>query len=241
MMKYNIAIIDDDKVQRDYLFKMLNSWKLFNKLNIKMFSNAESFLFDYDDNKDYDILLLDIEMEKINGIELAEKVRKENERVQIIFITGFMDYMSYGYDVSALHYLIKPVSNDKLYQVLDKAVNVLSKKEQNIIIKAEGQNIIVKLNEIVYIESFGHYISIVTINNKEFMIKNGINSFFKKLDKNFFIPHRSYIVNLKYIKVITKSSVILDDGKEIPIAKNNFEQLNKAFINYYKGEQYGNI
>lgn len=235
-MKYNIAIIDDELIQREYLLTILNSWKSSNELNIKMFNNAEAFLFDYEENKDYDILLLDIEMEKLNGIELAKKIRKDNERIQIIFITGFTDYISYGYDVSALHYLMKPVSNVKLYQVLDKAINILSKKEQNIIIKVDGQNIIIKLSDIVYIESLGHYISINTINKEEFVIKNGINKFMKELDKNFVIPHRSYIVNLKYIKIITKNSIILDNNKEIPIAKNNFEQLNKAFIKYYKGE-----
>ena len=140
-MKYNIAIIDDEQVQREYLITIINSWKKSSELNIKTFHNAESFLFDYEDNKDYDILLLDIEMDKINGIELAQKVRKDNERVQIIFITGFADYMSMGFDVSALHYLMKPVSKEKLHQVLDKAVKLLSKKETNIIIKVDGQNI----------------------------------------------------------------------------------------------------
>lgn len=235
-MKYNIAIIDDELIQREYLFAILKSWKSSNDFNIKMFNNAEAFLFDYENNKDFDILLLDIEMEKLNGIELAKKIRKDNERVQIIFITGFIDYISLGYDVSALHYLIKPVSNDKLYQVLDKAINILSKKEANIIIKVDGQNIIIKLNDIMYIESLGHYISINTINKEEFIIKNGINKFKNELNSSFIIPHRSYIVNLKYIKIITKNSIILDNNKEIPIAKNNFEQLNKAFIKYYKGE-----
>lgn len=235
-MKYNIAIIDDELIQREYLFTILNSWKSSNELNIKMFNNAETFLFDYEENKDYDILLLDIEMEKLNGIELAKKIRRDNEKVQIIFVTGFTDYISYGYDVSALHYLIKPVSTDKLHHVLNKAINILSKKEQNIIIKVDGQNIIIKLNDITYIESLGHYININTIKKEEFVIKNGINNFMKELNENFVIPHRSYIVNLKYVKIITKNSIILDNDKEIPISKNNFEQLNKAFIKYYKGE-----
>lgn len=235
-MKYNIAIIDDELIQREYLFTILNSWKSSNELNIKMFNNAEAFLFDYEENKDYDILLLDIEMEKLNGIELAQKIRRDNEKVQIIFVTGFSDYISLGYDVSALHYLIKPVSTDKLHHVLNKAINILSKKEQNIIIKVDGQNIIIKLNDIIYIESLGHYININTIKKEEFVIKNGINKFMKELNENFVIPHRSYIVNLKYVKIITKNSIILDNDKEIPISKNNFEQLNKAFIKYYKGE-----
>ena len=75
-----------------------------------MFPSAESFLFDYAEQKNYDFLLLDIEMPSMNGVELAQKIRQENNAVQIIFITGYSDFMAEGYEVSALHYLMKPVS-----------------------------------------------------------------------------------------------------------------------------------
>ena len=83
-----------------------------------MFPSAESFLFDYAEQKNYDFLLLDIEMPSMNGVELAQKIRQENNAVQIIFITGYSDFMAEGYEVSALHYLMKPVSFDKLSKVL---------------------------------------------------------------------------------------------------------------------------
>lgn len=76
---------------------------------IKAFPSAEAFLFHYADAKDFDILLLDIEMGGMVGVELAREVRRDNETVQIIFITGYSDYIAAGYDVAALHYLVKPV------------------------------------------------------------------------------------------------------------------------------------
>ena len=85
-------------------------------------SSAESFLFHYAEESDYDILLLDIEMGKINGIELARRIRHDNETIQIVFTTGYYDFISEGYEVSALQYLMKPVSYEKLESVLNKAV-----------------------------------------------------------------------------------------------------------------------
>lgn len=78
---------------------------------------GESFLFRYEEKKDYDILLLDVEMKAISGMELARRIRRENDSVQIVFITGYPDYISEGYDVSALHYLMKPISAGKLSEV----------------------------------------------------------------------------------------------------------------------------
>lgn len=71
--------------------------------------SAEAFWFQYEEEKDYEILLLDIEMEQMNGIELATKLRTDDETIQIIFITGYPDYIAQGYEVAALHYLMKPV------------------------------------------------------------------------------------------------------------------------------------
>lgn len=79
------------------------------------FSSAEAFLFKYEEDKSFDILLLDIQMKAMDGVELAEKIRENNDGVQIVFITGFTDYFSRGYDLSAFHYLIKPVKKRKVF------------------------------------------------------------------------------------------------------------------------------
>ncbi len=77
------------------------------------FPSAEAFLFHYAEDKSCDILLLDVEMGAMNGVELAKRIREENDALQIVFITGYTDYIAEGYDVSALHYLVKPVSREK--------------------------------------------------------------------------------------------------------------------------------
>lgn len=79
------------------------------------------FFFCYAEDKSFDLLLLDVEMPGTDGVTLAKTVRQENEAVQIVFITGYSDYIAEGYDVAALHYLVKPVSREKLFAVLDRA------------------------------------------------------------------------------------------------------------------------
>ena len=94
-MRYKIAICDDSDEDRQYVFDMINRWASAEGyfVNVKMFPSAESFLFNYEDESDYDILLLDIEMGAMDGVTLAKRLRKDNETVQIVFITGFSEYI----------------------------------------------------------------------------------------------------------------------------------------------------
>ena len=141
-MKLKIAICDDDGSQRDYLAETVLAWAKKNRhlAELLPYANAKAFLFAYEQEKDFDILLLDVEMPDISGIELAKAVRRENQSVQIIFITGFYEYFSDGFDVSALHYLIKPVDAAKLCPVLDRAVANLAYRERRVLVStADGE------------------------------------------------------------------------------------------------------
>ncbi|MDE6710036.1 MAG: LytTR family DNA-binding domain-containing protein, partial [Oscillospiraceae bacterium] len=111
-----IAICDDDNSQINALKKMLTEWN--SNTIISEYNSAEQFLFNYPDVS-CDLLLLDIEMGDMNGMELAKKLRAKGDMLPIIFITGFSQYIGDGYDVEALHYLMKPVDKKKLFQVLD--------------------------------------------------------------------------------------------------------------------------
>lgn len=118
-MKLKLAVCDDDAAQRDYLTDIVTAWGKKNRhlIELKQYVSADSFLFDYEEEKDFDILLLDVEMPGKSGVELAKEIRKDNQAVQLIFITGFYEYFSDGFDVSALHYLIKPADAAKLTPV----------------------------------------------------------------------------------------------------------------------------
>ena len=104
-MTYRIAICDDEQPQIEYLTSIVKEWSKANDYvcETRTFPSAEAFLFAYEDDKEYDILLLDVEMKNITGVDLAKCIRQENETVQIVFVTGYADYISEGYEVDALH------------------------------------------------------------------------------------------------------------------------------------------
>ena len=128
-MQYHIAICDDEQVERKYLSQLAAQWAAGRCLysQIDAFESAEQFLFAYREDISYDILLLDIQMKGLDGVTLAKEIRKTDTHVQIVFITGLPDFIAEGYEVSALHYLMKPIQPEKLWSVLDKAQKNLNK------------------------------------------------------------------------------------------------------------------
>ena len=233
----NIAIVEDEKIQSELIKTYVAVWA--SKKNIiaaaEAFYSAESFDFTWSMNKKYDIVLLDIQMSGQNGIELAKKIRKEDNMISIIFITAVTDYIQEGYDVSAINYLIKPVDERKLYECLDRALQKIPEEEKAILIDAEGEIIRVRQKDIIYVEAFSHTIDINTA-EKKLTVRKSISSIEKELDEKMFVRcHRSYIVGLKYVKRIESSEIELDNGKLIPVSRRQYSNTNMAFINYYRG------
>ena len=234
----NIAIIDDEKIQVELLKKYVKNWAYERNIRVIMeaFYSAESFEFSWSMDKKYNILLLDIQMPGQNGIELAKKMRKEDNLTNIIFITAIPDYIGEGYDVEAINYLIKPIKEKKLYECLDRAIQKGLREEKTILVEGQGEIHRVKQYDILYIESFGHSVEINTIDGK-YETRNSIGVLENKLDRNSFVRcHRSYIVGLKHIKRIGKDELELDNRVTIPVSRRQYSKTNMAFINYYRGE-----
>lgn len=231
-MKYKIAICEDEQNQIEHITSVVSAWSMQNGLNctINTFTSAEAFLFEYEDDKAYDILLLDVEMKNITGIELAKRIRKDNNRAEIIFITSHFEFAGEGYEVDALHYLIKPISEKKLMQVLTKAAEKLAVEPSSLIINCDGETVKLYESDILYAESFLHYI-IIRTREKEYKIKESISAFEQKLSDDFYRIHRSYLVSLKHITRISRTSVII--GKtQLPLSRGKYDDMIRAFIEH---------
>ena len=231
-MAYRVAIVDDSNTDAVYMDELLKVWARQRNVPLRShcFSSAEQFLFRYAEDKDWDILLLDIEMGAMDGVTMAKRVRQDNEAVQIVFITGYSDYIAEGYEVAALHYLMKPVNREKLLTVLDRAMEKRKQEERCLNLEAYGEMVRIPFYEIRYLDVHQNY---VTVHAKaDYTVKRTLGDFEKELDERFYRVGRGMILNLKYIQRVTKTEVRLSDGTALPLPRGAYESLNRAIIQY---------
>ena len=230
MQTYQFAVCDDRPEDSRLVARLASRWarQAGAEAEIESFPSAEAFLFRYEEKKDFDVLLLDIEMTGMDGVELARTVRRDNEAVQIVFITGYSDYIAEGYEVSALHYLMKPVNEEKFHQVLTRAVGRLARNEPFLTLELPGETVRVPLPEIRYLDVQQNYVTVHA--GRDYTLKRPLAEFEAALDRRFFRAGRSCIVNLTCIRRVTRTEAELTTGERIPLPRGQYEKLNQAII-----------
>lgn len=229
-MQVKIAVCDDSPADRQYVRSLVSQWASSSGHTARAseFPSAEQFLFQNPGAADYDILLLDIEMGAMDGVTLAKRIRQTNDSVQIIFLTGYSDYIAEGYEVAALHYLMKPVDERKLFSVLDRAVEKLKKNEKVLLFEIGGELERLPIYEIRYAEVAGNYVTIHAA--RELTVKMPLGELEKQLDERFYRAGRSLIVNLTRISRVTRTEIRLTDGTSLPLPRGAYEGVNRAII-----------
>lgn len=229
-MEYKIAICDDREADRNYIAALTREWASTKGHAVELFDfpSAESFLFRYEEDKRFDILLLDIEMGGMDGVTMAKTLRREDETLQIVFVTGYSDYISEGYDVGALHYLMKPVKREKFFEVLNRAADRLRKAERILTLECGGETVRVSLSRVRYADVRLNYVTVHA--DADFTVKMTLSELTSLLDERFFRVGRSAIVNLTLISRVTKTDILLRDGTAIPLPRGGYEAVNRAII-----------
>lgn len=229
-MELRVGICDDSQTDGDYVASLLTRWagERDITLHVEQFPSAESFLFRYAEEKRFDLLLLDIEMGQLDGVSLAKEIREGNQQVQIVFITGYSDYIAEGYEVAALHYLLKPVNGDKLRAVLDRAVVKVRQGERVLTLEQGGEMVRIPLGEIRYLEVCRNYVTIHA--REDYTTKSTLSGLEEVLDGRFHRLGRSMVVNVECVRRVTKSQVTLSDTTVLPLPRGAYEGLNRAII-----------
>lgn len=225
-----IAICEDEKEQQELLKSYID--QIFDGLSVKyeleIYNLGEELLDSY--SKDIDILLLDIQMGQINGMDTARKIRELDDKVEIIFITSLIEYVLEGYEVRAYRYLIKPIKYDDLKNNVINCIKEIDIKNKYIIIKENGNRIKLDINEITYIEVQKEDITIHTL-NQIYKIKGTMNNIEKEINCiRFFRCHKSYLVNLEHVKSIKQYVAILENSEEVPISRYRFKDTKDKFF-----------
>jgi len=221
-----IAICDDEKKYRDMGLMLCK--KYFNNKKIPVefisFSSGESVLA-YTEK--IDLILLDIEMKGIDGLEVKEILRKQNKNSSIIYITNHEELIKPAFGKNVYGFLTKPFHEDELYRILD----VICKDRINQKLIQIDSNTWVKKSEIKYIKAEDKYCRFYTI-DMEYLIRCRIRDMEDLLQGNdFHRIHRSYIINFKYVKKIAQK-IMMDDNTVLPYSRNKKEQIINSYNAY---------
>ena len=232
----DIAIVEDEEIHSSLLRQYILAWaeEKSKTVHIFTYTNAESFLFSLEDNVP-DAVFADIQMPGMNGMEMIRKLREKDSEMPVVFTTGLSEYLREGYEVQALHYLIKPISAEKVFECMNR---VCSHKNTHELFAARTEDgmIRIDLREVNYCEAQGHYVRFVMADKSEVLVMNSISELEKDLPGETFVRcHRSYLCNLKNVKQIVQDSVIFDNGESAPVSRRMYRDLNRRFIEFYRG------
>lgn len=228
-----IAIIEDDQEYHNICHQLLLEYKKDNEIDfiIHDFYNGISFLDAYKDN--FDLIIMDIEMPQMNGLEVSKQIRKIDKSVPIIIISHSSQYAINGYLINAFGYVLKPIQPYDFYYVIEKAINYITNQSKDFIV-ISSKSLLKKINvtDILYIEIDAHILNIVTI-NENISIRESIKKYEEILKKyNFVRCNNSYLVNLKYCESVDfKNNILKIYNCYIPISRSKkklfLEELTK--------------
>lgn len=223
-----IAVCDDEVAEIKHNVELINEY--FKKSEIQLFEfTSASDILEYEDGS-FDIVLMDIEMPAPDGFEVAKRLNKWNHPPIVILVTNSRLHTLQGYRV-ATRYLQKPVDKDELFEALNNAKRVLTKNKAIFTINSEAVKVDVR--DIIYVERYGHY-AIIHATNRVYKIRDKLEDIIYKLAYDgFAFPHKSYFVNMDYIRAMSSKNLSLLNGDVIPISKSRQKEFTALFYKYY--------
>ena len=238
MNTLKIAICDDETIILDEVSSYIKKYsKLCGKSEIEVFpfNSASSLLNSIDNGALFDIFMLDVYIGDEMGTTLAREIRAREIESPIIFLTTSVEHAPQGYETGTLRYLIKPLEPEKLYEAMDAALLQAEKITKQLIrLKTENGIESINANNIMYSESHDHHQYIKLDNGQLLKVRTTVSELYAMLAKNggFFRLGSAYIINLRNIKNLTSSEILLYNNTTIPIPRGKYAELKKVFWNF---------
>ena len=230
-----IAIVEDEKKDMDHLVQFLDKYQKDNNVEFLITTYLDSAVFTNSFNNNFDLVFLDIEMPKINGMDTASEIRKKDQYVTIIFVTNVAQYAIKGYEVNAHYFLLKPLRYDDFKGKLERTISFIEKtKEKNLfVVNTQREKRIIETNDITHIIVLNHDLYIYT-KDEEILSTGSLRKIESKLEKYGFFRVNNYcVVNLAYISSYKKNSIFIGN-KDFPVSRSRKKELLEKIVNYNK-------
>lgn len=225
-----IAICDDHKSIHDEVENLLSKYQESRKLecDIYNFFSAQELLAS---REHYNIILLDIDMPEIDGIQAAEKLNQRGMQYNIIMLTSKRERFKEAFKIGATRFVTKPIDQEELFEALDNAFESCLGFEK-ITVKYKGNDCVMRQRDIYMIEAQRDYVKIYS-KDKIFESSQSLKVFAEQLDKRIFIlVHRSYLVNMMHIYDICNDYLELADGKRVPVSRRKSAEVGQKVFDF---------
>lgn len=226
-----ILIYEDNDNDTYSIKNLIDNYFLNKPINYEIVEcTSTSFLFENIDN--WDLIFLDIEINKENGIEIGKEIRKKNSDARIIIISNYSKYLIDGYKIQADRYFLKPIKQDEFNIEFENVINRYLKEYEGIFDeKIQKKKIYFK--DIVYVEFADRKTKIHLLNSKEIITPYPLKYWEEILKEEHFFakPHKSFIINLQFISGFSKSDIILVTAEVIPLSRHYKQSFNESYLN----------
>lgn len=232
----SIAICDDEPNDLNETENMTKELLEAKKITcgISKFGDAVSLLSSIENGEKFDILLLDVMMENLNGMELAAALRGQGNDAAIVFISTNREMALLGYEVSAVRYLEKPIQREKLQEALSYCCQTHLERKEILLPTADGQSRIL-ISDLVYVEPWNRGTRLIMVSG-ECKTNAKISELGQMLPKErFAFCHRTLLVNFAFIQSIRYGELTLKNGQTLPVSKYRQTQIKESFLRYLGG------
>ena len=229
---YRVAICDDEKSSAAQAAELLEKYRASHpksEMAVDIFYTSFDLL-DAVEKEAYDIYLLDIYIDKMNGIEIAESIRKKDENGKIIYMTSSNAFYKDAFRIHAAHYLEKPILEDEFFDAMDRVC--VNENTRFFTVRESGNINRIPLDDIEYVESEDHYKRIVT-GNGSFLVRSTMQAIFDDIDCDYFyMLGMNRIINLKKVLKISKEIITMEDGKTFSVPRGTYRTLSELVLNF---------
>lgn len=216
-MSIQIAIVEDETVYRDELLRCVNMWSVEKDACVAHeFSDGETFLRSYNDQNDYDLVILDVDLKGKDGMTVAQDLRNMGYDKTLVFMTNYAEYMQKGYEVEAFRYFLKPIRYDDIAKCLDRVLE--DKQSGHFLFHYQYEQRRIPYREIIYVSSQNHYLTIYLDNRNE-KCKMPMKNFVGTMPPYFLKCHRSFAVNIHHVRKYVNNQLHMSNGAIIDVSR----------------------